>query len=176
MGAETFVDAADPSLDAALDALLVDLPADPVAQRGRQYDLGLAWAHHPVGRGGLGFAPSTQRTIDRRLRAAGVARLTASMYVGVALAGPTLAIHGDVELCERLLRRAFTGEDAWCQLFSEPGAGSDMANLGCRAVRDGDEWVVDGQKVWTTNAHLAVSPTSRSTSRPPGSRCARSGR
>jgi alkylation response protein AidB-like acyl-CoA dehydrogenase len=155
VGAETFVDAADPSLDAALDALLVDLPADPVAQRGRQYDLGLAWAHHPVGRGGLGFPPSIQRTIDRRLRAAGVARLTASMYVGVALAGPTLAIHGDVELCERLLRRAFTGEDGWCQLFSEPGAGSDMANLGCRAVRDGDEWVVDGQKVWTTNAHLA---------------------
>src|SRR6266498_5523071 len=62
---------------------------------------------------------------------------------------------GDVELCERLLRRAFTGEDGWCQLFSVPGAGSDMANLGCRAVRDGDEWVVDGPKVWTTNAHLA---------------------
>jgi alkylation response protein AidB-like acyl-CoA dehydrogenase len=71
------------------------------------------------------------------------------------LAGPTIATNGSPALQDRLLRRAFTGEDAWCQLFSEPGAGSDLAALGTRAVCDGDEWVVTGQKVWNTLAHLA---------------------
>jgi alkylation response protein AidB-like acyl-CoA dehydrogenase len=63
--------------------------------------------------------------------------------------------HGSEEAKDRLLRRMFTGEDAWCQLFSEPGSGSDLASLATRAVRDGDEWVVTGQKVWNTLAHIA---------------------
>jgi len=63
--------------------------------------------------------------------------------------------HGDDALRTRLLRRMFTGEDSWCQLFSEPGAGSDLAGLACKAVRDGDEWVITGQKVWNTLAHLS---------------------
>ena len=71
------------------------------------------------------------------------------------MAGPTIVTHGSDELRDRLLRRMFTGEDAWCQLFSEPGAGSDLAGLATRAVRDGDEWIVNGQKVWNTLAHIA---------------------
>ncbi len=74
---------------------------------------------------------------------------------GIFLAAPTIAAHADDELKARLLRPLFTGEELWCQLFSEPGAGSDLAGLSTRAVRDGDEWVVDGQKVWNTLAHRA---------------------
>jgi alkylation response protein AidB-like acyl-CoA dehydrogenase len=73
----------------------------------------------------------------------------------MALAGPTIVTHGSDEVKERFLRPMFTGEEVWCQLFSEPGAGSDFAGLGTRAVRDGDEWIVNGQKVWNTLAHLA---------------------
>jgi alkylation response protein AidB-like acyl-CoA dehydrogenase len=128
---------------------------DQVELRGRQYDLGLAWVHFPEGWGGLGAPPVLQREVDRRLAEAGAHAPTARHFFGLAMAGPTMVSHGDDALRTRLLRRAFTGEDAWCQLFSEPGAGSDLAGLACRAVRDGDEWVINGQKVWNTLAHLA---------------------
>ncbi|MCB0986213.1 MAG: acyl-CoA dehydrogenase family protein [Microthrixaceae bacterium] len=128
---------------------------DAVEFRGRQYDLGLAWVHFPEGWGGLGLAPSHQKTVDAALRRAGAPSPDARHFFGLTMAGPTVVTHGDDELRQRLLRPMFTGEDAWCQLFSEPGAGSDLAGLGCRAVRDGDEWVITGQKVWNTLAHLA---------------------
>ena len=74
---------------------------------------------------------------------------------GMSLAAPTLLKHGGDELNDRILKKTLTGELTWCQLFSEPGAGSDLASLATTAVRDGDEWVVNGQKVWNTSAHHA---------------------
>ena len=74
---------------------------------------------------------------------------------GMGLAAPTLLAHGSDDLKRRLLPRAITGEDTWCQLFSEPTNGSDLAGLATHAERDGDEWVVNGQKLWSTSAHHA---------------------
>ena len=141
-----------------VDKLLADVDpkaVDDATFRGRQYDLGLAWVHFPEGYGGLGLPPAAQREVERRVHAAGAAYPGPRHFFGLALAGPTIVTNGDDAVKQRLLRRAFTGEDAWCQLFSEPGAGSDLAGLATRAVRDGDEWVISGQKVWNTLAHIA---------------------
>jgi alkylation response protein AidB-like acyl-CoA dehydrogenase len=128
---------------------------DPIELRGRQYDLGLAWVEFPVGSGGLGLAAQLQREVNVRMAKAGAQQSDATLFFGHALAGPTLVAHGSDELCSRLLRPTFTGASLWCQLFSEPGAGSDLAGLASRAERDGDEWVISGQKVWNTLAHVA---------------------
>jgi alkylation response protein AidB-like acyl-CoA dehydrogenase len=123
--------------------------------RARQYELGLAWVSFPEGYGGLGLAPSLQREVDRRLAEAGAKPAGAREFFGLTMAGPTVVTHGSDEIRARLLCRTFTGEESWCQLFSEPGSGSDLAGLSTRAVRDGDEWVITGQKVWNTLAHIA---------------------
>jgi len=149
----------DPQLsrvEAALDALLDTVDPKKVANvvfRGARFDHGLAWVHFPEGHGGLGVRPELNRVVEERLRRAGAQPQDPSTFF-IALAGPTIVTHGSEEAKQRFLRPMFTGEERWCQLFSEPGAGSDFAGLGTRAVRDGDEWVVNGQKVWNTMAHL----------------------
>ncbi len=152
---------ADPeaqTVSALVDELLRECdPAtvDDVTFRGAQFDKGLAWVGFPIGEGGVGARPGLQREVDKRLRAAGAASTTGRMFFGHFLVAPTLVAHGSTWAKDRFLRKIFTGEDVWCQLFSEPGAGSDLASLACRAERDGDEWRVNGQKVWNTLAHLA---------------------
>jgi alkylation response protein AidB-like acyl-CoA dehydrogenase len=145
-------------VDARVDDLLAahdPRATDTVTFRGAQYDRGLAWVHFPEGYGGLGLPPRVQRHVERRLREAGARPPHGTLFFGLSLAGPTVVTHGSDELRLRALRPMFTGEEIWCQLFSEPGAGSDLAGLATRAGRDGDEWVVTGQKVWNTLAHLA---------------------
>ncbi|MEZ5142803.1 MAG: acyl-CoA dehydrogenase family protein [Acidimicrobiales bacterium] len=143
---------------ALCDRLLAehDPATTPAAELlGAQYDRGLAWVHFPEGSGGLGLSPGLQRLVNERLLAAGVPSPYARNPIGHGMGAPTVVTHGSDEQRRRYLRPLFTGEEVWCQLFSEPGAGSDVASLATSAVRDGDEWVLNGQKVWTTLAHLA---------------------
>jgi alkylation response protein AidB-like acyl-CoA dehydrogenase len=102
---------------------------------------------------GLGASPAEQLVIDEEHRRAGVGR--PENPIGIGWAGPTLVLAGTEEQQRRWLPGLLDGSEVWCQLFSEPGAGSDLASLSTRAVRDGDEWVVDGQKIWTSIAREA---------------------
>jgi alkylation response protein AidB-like acyl-CoA dehydrogenase len=150
----------DDELRERVRALLKVAHPDRVDQftfRGAQYDHGLAWVHFPEGYGGLGLNPKMQTVVNDELR-----KHSKTIYddlavnpIGIGMGAPTLLTYGSDELKKKLMRRIFTGEDIWCQLFSEPGAGSDVAGLASRAVRDGDDWVVNGQKVWTTLAHIS---------------------
>lgn len=121
-----------------------------------RFDAGLAWVHYPAGLGGLDAPRSLQAVVDAELAAVEAPdNDPRRIGIGLGMAAPTILGFGTDEQRERLLRPLWTGEEVWCQLFSEPGAGSDLAALATRAVRDGDDWVVDGQKVWTSSAHLA---------------------
>lgn len=134
-----------------------DLASMPMTDYlGARYDAGLAWVHLPEGFGGLGLGRGLQSELEAALTAAGAPPVEIHRNpIGTGMGAPTVAAHGSDELRRRLLRPLYTAEELWCQLFSEPGAGSDLAGLATRAVRDGDEWVVDGQKVWTSYAHKA---------------------
>ncbi len=122
---------------------------------GARFDAGLAWVWFPEGHGGLGLSQALQGVVEQSLRAAGARDAAERNVIGYGMAAPTVLTHGTDEQRRRWLRPLFTGEEIWCQLFSEPGAGSDVAGLATRAERDGDEWVLNGQKVWTTLAHLS---------------------
>jgi alkylation response protein AidB-like acyl-CoA dehydrogenase len=122
---------------------------------GAQFDAGLAFVHFPEGYGGLGLARRLQTVVSRRLHQAGAPNGGIRNPIGYGMAAPTILTTGSEEQRRRYLRPLFTCEEIWCQLFSEPGAGSDVASLAARAVRDGDEWILNGQKVWTTLAHTS---------------------
>jgi alkylation response protein AidB-like acyl-CoA dehydrogenase len=145
-------------VDTLVDGLLADCPpatTPPVRFMGEQYDRGLAWVHFPADCGGLGLTPKDQQQAQQRLRAAGAPVPGVRNPIGYGMCAPTIATHGTSEQKARYLRPLFTNEEIWCQLFSEPGAGSDVAGLSTRAERDGEEWRLNGQKVWTTLAHIS---------------------
>ncbi|MFI6938054.1 acyl-CoA dehydrogenase family protein [Streptomyces sp. NPDC050418] len=122
-----------------------------------RFDAGLAWVHYPEGLGGLGAPRALQAVVDAELAAADAPPAVGPSLngIGLGMAAPTILAFGTEEQKQRFLRPLWLGEEIWCQLFSEPGAGSDLAALGTRAVRDGGDWVVTGQKVWTSGAHNA---------------------
>jgi alkylation response protein AidB-like acyl-CoA dehydrogenase len=123
---------------------------------GASFDAGLSWVHFPEGLGGLGVSRGHQAVADGIFLDAGAPAPYTLNLIGYGMAAPTLCEHARTdELKREWLRPLATAEDIWCQLFSEPGAGSDLAGLATSAVRDGDDWVVNGQKVWTTVAHKA---------------------
>lgn len=123
---------------------------------GACFDAGLSWVHFPEGFGGLGVSRGLQAVADRILQGAGGPVPLGLNPMGYGMAAPTVREHAQTdEIRKRLLRPLATTEDIWCQLFSEPGAGSDLAGLATTAVLDGDAWIVNGQKVWTSLAHRA---------------------
>jgi alkylation response protein AidB-like acyl-CoA dehydrogenase len=149
-----------PRMDGALpggddprrDAVRSWLAAHPRPTARQLAEAGYVAPHWPAP-WGLGADPATQLIVDDELARAGVRRPVNT--IGIGWAGPTILRAGSSQQKARYLPPMLAGEEIWCQLFSEPGAGSDLASLTTRAVRDGDEWVVNGEKVWTSYAHLA---------------------
>jgi alkylation response protein AidB-like acyl-CoA dehydrogenase len=128
-------------------------------EAGREYLRALAdggWAvpMWPREYGGLGATPAQAAAVAQELARFEVPDLY-PYVIGLAIAGPTLVDHATAEQCGRWLPAIRTGDEIWCQLFSEPDAGSDLASLATRAERDGGEWRVSGSKVWSSRAHYA---------------------
>ena len=154
----TIVETETERVDSLVDQLLADHApgkTDVAEFLGEQFDRGLAWVHFPEGCGGLALSPSLHQRITNRLIEGGAPSAAMRNVIGYGMVAPTVVTHGTDEQRDRYLRPLFTGQEVWCQLFSEPGSGSDVASLSTRAERDGDEWVLNGQKVWTTVAHLS---------------------
>jgi alkylation response protein AidB-like acyl-CoA dehydrogenase len=144
---------ADEEADEAEEAGGLEAVPDVAAAKRFQaalYDAGLAGITWPVEVGGQGLTAEHQRVFSEE--AAGYELPTAVYTIGLGMVIPTIVEHGTDEQRERYVRKALRGEEIWSQLFSEPGAGSDVASLQMRAERDGEEFVLNGQKVWTTGA------------------------
>ena len=121
-----------------------------------RFDAGLAAVHYPVDHGGLGLPRALQPAVDAEFARAGSAKPdNGQNVIGLGMAAPTIIAFGTDEQKTKWLKPLWLADEIWCQLFSEPGAGSDLASLATRAVKDGDDWVVTGQKVWTSLAHHA---------------------
>ena len=156
-------DSFDPVEDTGADAILSELRAwlgnnwDPDLTVGEWWErLGLAgWSSPglPENAYGKGMARADAVLVSQEISNFGA--LGAPAGLGLLLAAPTIAAHGTQEQIDYYVRDIVTGKVAWCQLFSEPQAGSDLAGLQTKAVRDGDEWVINGQKVWTSGGQYA---------------------
>jgi alkylation response protein AidB-like acyl-CoA dehydrogenase len=123
------------------------------AFQAKLHDAGLAGIAWPTAYGGQGMTPAEQRAFDEEARDFDLPGEFFS--IGMGMCGPTILDLGTKEQKVRYIRPLLRGEEVWCQLFSEPGAGSDVASLQTRAVKDGDAWLVSGQKVWTSVARYA---------------------
>jgi len=140
----------DDILPGVLDGVTGTIPRAK-AWRSSLFDHGLAAIDYPVEFGGRGLGPEYVQVYRDESRGR-VPREDATFGIGVGMALPTIRDHGDDTLRERFLRPGLRGDDIWCQMYSEPGSGSDLAALTTRADLDGDEWIVSGQKVWTSGA------------------------
>ena len=136
-----------------LDEELAELEAAR-AWAQKRFDAGFGWITGPVTYGGQGLTRDHQRAYDAVESEYDTPPMTA-YGIGLGMVAPTILAHATEEAKERYLRPLWRGDIVGCQLFSEPGAGSDLAGLQTKAVRDGDEWMVTGQKVWTSGAHLS---------------------
>jgi len=151
-----FLDERLPADWAGLGALDADeVRAFTLAWREQLAERGWLAPSWPVELGGAGLSAVEQVVVHEELHRRGVPTGRQNDAFSIQMLGNTLLRFGTDEQQRRLLPRLLAGEDVWCQGYSEPGAGSDLASLGCRAVLDGDEWVIDGQKVWTSCAHEA---------------------
>ncbi|HVR29967.1 MAG TPA: acyl-CoA dehydrogenase family protein, partial [Thermoanaerobaculia bacterium] len=121
--------------------------------QGKKSDAGFACIHWPKEHGGAGL--SLMHSIIYDQEEAGFEVPRGFVELGLNICAPPLAAYASDQQKKRLLPKMARGEEIWCQLFSEPVAGSDLAGLRTRAVRDGDEWVVNGQKVWNSGAHYS---------------------
>ncbi|MCP4227533.1 MAG: acyl-CoA dehydrogenase [Actinomycetia bacterium] len=122
--------------------------------RAKRYDAGLGWITGPVELGGRGL-PRTYERAYGELEVRYDIPDQGFFGIGLGMVAPTILDHGNPEVAEDLLPKMYRGDVVGCQLFSEPGAGSDLASLQMKAERDGEEWIVTGQKVWTSGAHYS---------------------
>jgi alkylation response protein AidB-like acyl-CoA dehydrogenase len=146
-------------VETAVSALLASVESDPPPDHKellrRRFDLGLAWVQNPREEGGLGVSPDFQRLVEDRLFEAGLLALSDQRAAQRNMYMPLLREYGTAAQRSRYLRGLFTEDEMWCLLLSEPNAGSDLAGVATSAVRDGDEWILNGQKVWSSLAHRA---------------------